>query len=244
MEGLALLVGVVVIVLAMATALSEDSGREVMAIGPITLPLLNDAVLYNGSICCYDANGEVQPGADTAGFRFAGVYRRDKVDNADDGLEAQIDPFRPYLAACSGMAQTNVGDKVYLTDDNTVATTSTNLVFAGEILMVVSATQVWVAPPALCSAVKLSDLVFTAGVVADPSAATSTNGAVTTIGTTITGLTFTAGGATGPEVEALQAQLVLLCTEVEKASDDARAALAKVLEVVNALQTLGILSAT
>lgn len=160
MEGLALLVGVAVIVLGMATALSEDSGREVMAIGPISLPLLNDAVLYDGSICCYDAKGELQPGADTAGLRFAGVYRRTKVDNADDGLEAQIDPYRPYLAACSGMAQTNVGDKVYLADDNTVATTSTNLVFAGEILMYVSATQVWVAPPALCSAVKLSEIVI------------------------------------------------------------------------------------
>lgn len=244
MEGLALLAAVVFVVFALATALSEDTGRELMALGPISLPLLNDAVLYDGSICCYDANGELQPGADTAGLRFAGVYRREKLDNADDGLSGQIDPFRPYLAACSGMGQSNVGDKVYLTDDNTVATTSTNLVFAGEILMVVSATQVWVAPPALCGAIKLSDLVFTAGVVADPASATSTNGAVTTIGTAINGLTFTAGGATGPEVEALQAQLVLLCTEVEKAADDARAALAKVLEVVNALQTLGILSAT
>lgn len=223
---IAALIGCVVIVLVFMTALTEDTGRDLRALGPIKVPLLNDAVLYDGAICCYDANGELQPGADTAGLKYAGIYRRSKLDNADDGLEAEVDPLRPYKATIAAATQADLGKPVFLLDDNTVGLTSDNLVWGGNILLIESATEVFILPPRAVY-LKLADVEFTAEEVADAAAATSTDGLAA-------GLTFSATVA--------QAEAEALAAEVELIGDDVRAAIGTLDDVVTALKSLGLLT--
>ncbi|HAZ62554.1 MAG TPA: hypothetical protein DCZ72_02940 [Armatimonadetes bacterium] len=131
-------------------ALSEDTGRELRALGPITLPLATGAVLYDGSICVRDASGLLKAATGGVGEVYAGIYRgltRRQSDGAEDAI---VDGVRPYRAEIAAATQADVGKPVYLVDDNSVALAGD--VLGGHVLMVISATEVWVMPPALGAA--------------------------------------------------------------------------------------------
>lgn len=263
-----LIIGIMVAV-AMATALSDDYQRDRRPIGPRQYTIKDNEIIYTGALCCIDSNGELLAGTDTNGLEFAGVYYGDRIDNTDDGLTCIVDKVQEFKAAGSGFAAGDIGAKVYLADDNTVAKVTTNSVYVGRITQVISATEVWVDPTA-----SPENVVYEAQEVADAASATSTNGAVAAVTLTeaitpqvddgdIAALTFTAGGATGPEVEALRdkcedlaedlialntvvdtnhTELEALIAELEKVAADARAALASAAAAITALKTLTLLA--
>jgi len=175
-------------------ALTEATPREMRALGGTNYTVKDAVILYEGAIACYDANDELLPGADTAGLQFAGILTGPTVDNTDDGEECIVDPLTPYHAAGTGFAAGDVGTAVFVSDDNTVAKSTTNKVWAGNIIEVVSSTEVVVMPPRAVE-LKLTDLTFTAQAVADPSAAGSTNDAVSGVSLTDVGALGSTDGA-------------------------------------------------
>ncbi len=108
----------------------EINGRQ-SGLSPLTI--LAGAVLYNGAMLAADANGEVQPAADTIGLRVLGrVF--EAVDNTADGLEAEPADhgvFRYANSATYPLTAAQKGQPCYVADDQTVAGWSTNLVAAG-----------------------------------------------------------------------------------------------------------------
>lgn len=104
--------------------------------------------IYGGSLVALNASGYAAPGADTASFKFLGVAR-EQVDNSAGANAAKKVTVRKtgvHRFAASGMAITNIGDDVYLVDDQTVglAATTTNDVKCGKIAEFISATEVGV----------------------------------------------------------------------------------------------------
>lgn len=219
--------------------LTEDTGRELMALGPVQQPLKDDAVLFDGAIVCHDANGELVRGANTAGLTFAGIYRGAKLDNTDDGELAIIDPFAPYRAKGTGFSQASLGARVYISDDDTVALSTTNAVFAGEVLMVISATEVWVLPPAYCKPpLTLAELDITAAEVADLAEVAADDVTTQVADGAIVALTFTPAGPTAAECEALRDKCEDLAEDIialNTAAEADRAALEELQTVVQAV---------
>lgn len=108
------------------------------------------AVIFAGTLLCYNTSGYLVPGADTAKYRFAGVSRNDydNTSGSNGTLTGEFYRDGVYKFASSGLARTDVGKPVYLVDDSTVGllddSSVDNDVLVGVIEEYVSATQVWV----------------------------------------------------------------------------------------------------
>lgn len=144
------------------------------------IPLAADTKVFLGGITCRDANGRAVPGSDTAGLKVVGRAEQ-TVDNTDGAAEALfVNVKRSVFCFANSegdaVTQAHIGQFAFVEDDETVASDSTHKVKAGRVVDV-DDDGVWV------------DTRDTGDV---PSA------------DSLTALTFTGGGATGPEVEALR----------------------------------------
>jgi len=235
------------------SALTASISRKKRPPGMLRYTVKNDEIIWLGALCMIDATGEVLEGADTAACKFAGVAQQE-IDNSADGETLLCDAVNQFQASGTGFTAADIGKDVFLLDDTTVGLRAdvTNQVRCGRIVEVTSSTLVWVDPTLPPEG--HGDVT----VVADPAAATSTNGVA---GAAIPGaLTSTDGTAAaaaadlaalaaeaekiGDDTRAIHAAVLLAQAENEKIGDDARAALATVLEVVNALQAQGLFSAS
>lgn len=103
------------------------------------------ALIFAGTLCCYNASGLLVPAANTSGFVFAGVSR----DQYDNSAGAASDVIGEYSTAgqfkftASGLAATDVGARLYVTDDQTLTKTAGN-VYVGRLVEYISATECWV----------------------------------------------------------------------------------------------------
>ena len=120
------------------------------------LNVLNDDVLYVGTIMAVDYTGEVQNATDTTGLRVQGL-NLSKLDNADDGLTTEVKRgiFLLKNSTSSPITVGMVGEPCYVEDNQTVAGKTTAYVPAGLVHDVTTA-GVWVdmRPQALASARK------------------------------------------------------------------------------------------
>lgn len=129
------------------SALAEDRSTEERPGQYRTYPVLNGVKIYAGSMVCITAAGYATPAADTAGLILVG-RAESQVDNTSGSAgDVSVTVKRGVFSwAATGMAISNVGDPVFVLDDQTVGVVggSTNKVFAGVIVEFVSATEVWV----------------------------------------------------------------------------------------------------
>lgn len=103
-------------------------------------------IIYRGAICMYNTAGYLAPAATGAGVMFAGIAQ-ETVDNSGGSagdLTCKIITEGCFLLTGSGFAQTDVGELVYASADDTITQTSTNNPLVGNIVEYVSSTQVWV----------------------------------------------------------------------------------------------------
>ena len=96
-----------------------------------------------------DATGHLVPGADAAGLTFQGMATQYKDNSAgSNGDETVVVRRRGLLRLTLGtvISQANVGDQVFLVDDQTVdvAANVTHLIFCGVIAAYIDATHAWV----------------------------------------------------------------------------------------------------
>ncbi len=104
------------------------------------------AVIYAGSLVCINTGGYAEPGADTAGFKFAGVAMEHADNSSGENGDATVRLRRKgvFRFAASGMAVTDLGGAVNVADDQTVATTTSNSVACGKIAEFIGAAEVGV----------------------------------------------------------------------------------------------------
>jgi hypothetical protein len=104
--------------------------------------------IYAGSLVALNASGYAVPGADTASFKFLGVAHEyiDNSSGANGDKTVTVRRKGIHRFAAAGMAITNIGDAVYLVNDQTVglAATTTNDIACGKIAEFISATEVGV----------------------------------------------------------------------------------------------------
>lgn len=126
------------------TASREDSRKEDNL---LALPIKAAAAkIYKGALVSVDATGYAKLAA-PADKRVMGVAY-ETVDNsagAAGALSIRVIRSGSFQFNGSGLAVTNVGDKVYVTDDNTVQVSATSTILVGVITEFTSATSVRVA---------------------------------------------------------------------------------------------------
>jgi hypothetical protein len=131
------------------TALVQDKKTDWKEGVDIPAPVAALALIFAGAFTCVDATGFLVPGSDTAGLIFHGVSRK-HVDNSD-GSDGDLDGLvrrRGLVKATFGNAitQDNVGDQVFLVDDQTVdlAAYVTYAIFCGVIAEYIDSTHAWI----------------------------------------------------------------------------------------------------
>ncbi len=131
------------------TALAEDKSLEYREGVESSCPVDDGDKIYGGAFVCVNADGYLVPGADTAGLIFMGVSteQKDNTDGSDGDLDCQI-RRRGLIKAIldTAITQANVGDNVFLVDDQTVDLVANvdNNIFCGIIAEYIDTTHAWI----------------------------------------------------------------------------------------------------
>jgi len=126
------------------TALAADANRKRKDGDLVALTVKSGSTIYKGAAVCVGTDGYLIPGADTAGLIFEGVAYEKVV--GDGTLKCRVEQKGLFLFNIAAATIANIGDPVFLVDDNTVgvAATPTNDIYCGVIAAYESTTQVWV----------------------------------------------------------------------------------------------------
>lgn len=110
----------------------------------IRRPVAAATHIYGGALVSVNSSGNAKPSDDTAGDTFKGVaeFEVDNTAGAAGDLYVDIDTESEVLVVAAGMAASNEGETLYITDDQTVSLTPAN-VKCGTVSEVVSATSIW-----------------------------------------------------------------------------------------------------
>lgn len=131
------------------TALAQD--RNTHRRDGTLMPALvaESTTIYGGALTAVNAAGYLVAGADTAALIFHGVAdgRADNSGGSNGDVTALVRRRGQYrFASASALTQANVGDNVFIEDDQTVALVAdvTNAIFCGVIAEVAGANDCWV----------------------------------------------------------------------------------------------------
>ncbi len=104
------------------------------------------AKIHAGSIVCLNTSGFAVPGADTANLKFVGIAgeQADNSAGANGDITVRVRRKGVFRLAASGLAITDIGTVVNVSDDQTVAKTTSNSVACGTIAEFISVTEVGV----------------------------------------------------------------------------------------------------
>ena len=131
------------------TVLAADKKVEYTQGVELWFPVVNADIIYAGALTSVNAAGYAVPGNDTAGQIFQGVAM-ERQDNSFGAAGAKtVNLMRRglfKLTLGTAITQANVGDNVFLVDDQTVDLTAnvTNKIFCGIIAAYIDSTHAWV----------------------------------------------------------------------------------------------------
>ncbi len=205
------------------SALTQDKQIQTRPGIETPLPVKASKVLYGGAFVCSDATGFAVPGEDAAGLVFKG-YAVDRADNStgDNGDVEVVLHRRGQVKAALGhdITQANVGDAVFLVDDQTVDLTAnvTHKIYCGVIDEYIDSRHAWID---IEPAIQQTDV---AAHIADASAAHAAGA----ISIADEGAHFAAAEATVEAALAKLAKTVLLSASAATIATDA--ADAKIIE--------------
>lgn len=131
------------------TALTNDKKVDRMDGVDVPFPVKALKTIYAGALVATDATGYLLPGADTAGLIFQGLATQYKDNSAGDSGDETVIVRRRGLVKMTldtAITQANVGDNVFLVDDQTVdvAANTDNDIFCGVIAGYIDSTHAWV----------------------------------------------------------------------------------------------------
>jgi len=129
-------------------ALSADRQTARKEGGLQNFPVEDNVHIYKGSQVVVNTSGYALPGADTQGYRFAGVAM-ESCDNTltghtQGGKYCRVYTEGVFLLAATSITQAMVGRKMFLKDDETFDESSTYFLEVGTLHEYVSTTSGWV----------------------------------------------------------------------------------------------------
>lgn len=125
------------------TALTADRETEFDLNAIRSYPVAATTQIFLGSMVCHNAAGDAVPAADTAGLVFVGIAS-EGVDNsagAAGDLRVKVRRDGQHELVAAGLAATDEDAKLFATDDQTVALTSSNFIYVGRLKQFRSATE-------------------------------------------------------------------------------------------------------
>jgi len=130
-----------------ALAADRDTRKKpgVLGEGPVAA----SKTIYGGAAICFNATGYLTPGDDAANLIFAGIAvdQKDNSSGSDGDLDVAFERDGLHLMVLdTAITQANVGDQVYLVDDQSVdlaANVSENI-FCGVIAEYVTTTLAYI----------------------------------------------------------------------------------------------------
>lgn len=126
--------------------LTGDRRLEKYAGDELPYKVAESTIIYSNSLVCLNTSGYAVSAADTANFKFLGVAAEYVDNSAGANGDKSVRVWRKgvYEFGASSMAITNIGDAVFVLDDQTVGTgaQATNDVACGKIAGYKSATSV------------------------------------------------------------------------------------------------------
>jgi hypothetical protein len=143
------IIGLLAMFLLVGVALTADKKSEYKDGVEGSYSVNGGSKIFAGALVAFDTNGDIIPGADTAGLVFAGVSLEyvDNTGGADGALNVLVRRKGVYrMKSSATLTKANVGNKVFLVDDQTVglAATTTNDVWCGNIVEYISSSEAWV----------------------------------------------------------------------------------------------------
>lgn len=126
------------------TALSADHGRPLREGNVLTLPVLAASTIYKGSAVEVDGDGHASAAVKGANKTYMGVSlgHADNSAGVDEAISVDVQRRGTFLFAYDG-TEPDVGDEVYLADDNTVTTVAAGATKFGRVVQVAD-DGVWV----------------------------------------------------------------------------------------------------
>jgi len=126
------------------TALSAAYEAERQDGEIVDVPVKSSAAIYKGGLLVDKGTGYAEAGDDGSGYTFLGVAVESATGGSTDGaVSVRVYKTGSYKYTLAGGAtQTNLGVRVYVSDDQTVGTSSTNSIACGYIVKVVDSTYV------------------------------------------------------------------------------------------------------
>ncbi|MEN6439781.1 MAG: hypothetical protein ABFD97_14495 [Syntrophobacter sp.] len=127
-------------------ALSADRKTTYREGVEIEYRVAGGAKIFAGSLVCINTAGYALPGADTANFKFIGVAteQADNTSGANGDISVRVRRKGIFRLGASAMAITDIGVAVRVSDDQTVAKSTSNSVACGTVAEFISATEVGV----------------------------------------------------------------------------------------------------
>ncbi|MDA3832597.1 MAG: hypothetical protein PF495_04295 [Spirochaetales bacterium] len=146
------------------TALSEDKQIEIQDGVEKDIQVAATEKIFAGALSCVNAAGYALEGSDTAGLIFQGIAMSQQDNSSGANGDLDIVLRRRGLIKCilgTAISIANVGDKVFLVDDQTVDITANvfNHIPCGIIAGYIDTTHAWIdieSPPAAAADVDVS----------------------------------------------------------------------------------------
>jgi len=115
------------------TALSANLDTERKDGEIVSYPILATEVIYKGALVVDLGTGYASAGTDASGNVFLGVAveKKDNSTGSDADLAVRINKKGTYVFSKTSAVQTDVGLPMYITDDQTVATSSSYSILVG-----------------------------------------------------------------------------------------------------------------
>jgi hypothetical protein len=131
------------------TVLAEDKKIEFRDGVELEFEMAGSEKVFGGALCCVNAAGYCLEGSDTAGLIFQGVAIEQVDNSSGSNGDLTIELKRRGLVKVildTVITIANVGDNVFLVDDQTVDLTAnvTNNIFCGIIAGYIDTTHAWI----------------------------------------------------------------------------------------------------
>ena len=114
-------------------ALSANLNTKRKAGKIIRYPLLKDTTIWKGALVVDLGEGYASAGVDTGAYTFLGVAVEKSVESSgvDGATSVRLYKTGTYIFSKTSALQTDIGQPMYITDDETVGTSSSNSILAG-----------------------------------------------------------------------------------------------------------------
>lgn len=129
------------------TALTADKEVEFDPNDLRSYPVAATTDIFLGALVCINAAGFALPASDTDGLIFVGVAseRADNNPGAAGDIRVKVRRTGQHRMVAAGLTVADTGEKVYATDDQLVALTTTNFILVGRLVQFDTATSAMVA---------------------------------------------------------------------------------------------------